>query len=431
MKVQLFNPPSHHYQGVHYRMNPPLGLPILSAVLRAAGHECEVVDLEALGVNPERLGQAWAAQRDRWPDVVGITALSSSARGARESIAALRSAGYDRPIMVGGPHATLAPEEPLAWGADLSVIGECEGNIVALCEAAITGEWFARGPVQGKPMPIEQIPAPDWTHHNPAPTAYGGNAPHIGQPEGIAMFSRGCPHNCVFCGNPVFGQSKKRFRPPAAIVEEMADLKRRHVKAVFVYDDEIVGTLLPDGWLAEVADGLQPLGLVWKTQGRCSERNITPAVMADLHRAGCRVVMWGVESFSQSVLDANRKGTSVADIWHSLRTAKQAGIANWVFSMVGLYGETDADAALTAAGLEQGYAEGLIDYRQTTVTTVMPGTELHKRAVAEGWYVPSPESGPQMNQVYTSTPWMTAERIGYWVRRYSEVCPVDYRGRAA
>src|SRR5512146_1186915 len=81
MKVQLFNPPVGYYQGHGYRMNPPLGLPILSAVLRQAGHECEVVDLEALGYTPRRLQEAWERQRDRWPDVVGFTALTASARG--------------------------------------------------------------------------------------------------------------------------------------------------------------------------------------------------------------------------------------------------------------------------------------------------------------------------------------------------------------
>ena len=33
MKVQLFNPPVHHYSGVHYKMNPPLSLPIIAAAV--------------------------------------------------------------------------------------------------------------------------------------------------------------------------------------------------------------------------------------------------------------------------------------------------------------------------------------------------------------------------------------------------------------
>lgn len=210
----------------------------------------------------------------------------------------------------------------------------------------------------------------------------------------------------------------------------MADLKRRHIRAVFVYDDELVGTRLPEGWLEEVSAGLAPLGLVWKTQGRCS-RHITPESMALLYQGGCRVVMWGVESFSQKVLDATRKGITVDDIWHTLRAAKAGGIQNWVFTQIGQYQETDEDARLTAEGLAKAYGEGLVDFRQTTITTILPATPLESLAKEQGWYVQPPESGPQMHQVYQSTPWLSAERIAYWQRRYSEVCPVDYRGKAA
>lgn len=409
--------------GIRYRMNPALGLPILSAVLRAAGHECEVIDLEAAGIGPDRLGAAFAAQRDKWPDVVGFTALTSSARGARESIAAIRKAGYGGKVIVGGPHATLAPEEALSWGADTVVVGECERNVVQALTTA--------GVVNGKPAPIDAIPAPDWSHHHPSPALYEGNAPHLGRPEGISMWSRGCPSACIFCGNPVFGGSRKRYRPVEAVAAEMADLQRRGVRSVFVYDDELIGSRLPAGWLADLEGRLAPLGLVWKTQGRCSARHVTPAVLQSVYRAGCRVVMWGVESFSQKVLDANKKGTTVDDIWTVLRASKAAGLKNWVFTMVGMYQETDEDAAMTAAALEQAYREGLIDYRQTTVCTVQPQTPLEGMAKEQGWFVQPPEAGPQMHQAYTSTPWMTKERIAYWLNRYAQACPVDYRGRAA
>ena len=63
MKVMLLNPPVFQYIGYQHRMNPPLGLPILAAVLRNAGHTAEVADLEALGVSPDRLRHVWAAQR--------------------------------------------------------------------------------------------------------------------------------------------------------------------------------------------------------------------------------------------------------------------------------------------------------------------------------------------------------------------------------
>jgi transcription elongation factor GreA len=176
----------------------------------------------------------------------------------------------------------------------------------------------------------------------------------------------------------VFGHQKIRYRPPANIEAEVRDLAQRGIKAMFVYDDELAGVKQPDGWMSEIADRIGPLGMVWKGQGRCSQKYITPELMADFYRAGCRVMMWGIESFSQKVLDAIKKGTTPDDIWHTLRVAKAAGIKNWAFTMIGNYGETLEDLAITADALGKAYREGLIDYRQTTVVTALPGTELER-----------------------------------------------------
>jgi radical SAM superfamily enzyme YgiQ (UPF0313 family) len=146
--------------------------------------------------------------------------------------------------------------------------------------------------------------------------------------------------------------------------------------------------------------------------------------MADMKRAGCEVIMWGVESFSQHVLDSVRKGIKVEDIWHTLRTAKAAGIKNWVFTMVGNYREGPEDIAITEAAMAEAYAEGLVDYRQTTVVTPMPGTELWDMAQEEGWLVAPPEGGAHMNQVYADTPWLTGQQIRDGINRIAAACPV-------
>jgi len=420
----LFNPPVFSWMGQHYDLNPALGLPILSAVLNRAGHPCEVVDLEARGRSPTDLADAFKGQRDRWPDWVGFTALTASARGAQESIAALRAVGFDRPIVVGGVHATLDPDSALDWGADLVVTGECEGNIVELLEGN------ARGIHAGKPLPMADIPAPDWAHHTPQPTLYGSNLPFLGKPEVITMFSRGCPHRCIMCGNPVFGKQRKRFRPVANILAELSDLKARGAHALFVYDDELIGTRHPVGWWDSLTDGMAPLGLLWKTQARCDPRYVTRPLLDAGYRAGLRILMWGVESFSQPVLTAMKKDTTPEGIWQSLRTCKEAGIENFVLTMIGNYRETEEDLALTARELGRGYREGLIDYRQTSVVTALPNTEFWDIQKREGWWVQPPEVGSQMNTAYLSTPWLSAERIDYWRRKFDEMCPVG-AGRPA
>ena len=91
-----------------------------------------------------------------------------------------------------------------------------------------------------------------------------------------------------------------------------------------------------------------------------------------MKRAGCELIMWGVESFSQNVLDNVKKNNTPADIWYSLELAKEAGIKNCVFTIIGSYKETDEDLAITAAALKKGYENRLIDYRQTFQAKIIP-----------------------------------------------------------
>lgn len=418
MKIQFFNPPVFHYSGIQYRMLPLLSLPTLTAWFNRRGHQAEAVDLEALGVSPEVFLEKFAAQRDRWPDVVGVTALDISKRGAREIVQAVRRAGFTGPIVMGGCHMTVHPQAGLDWGADLVVTGECEGNIIELIESG------ARGIHKGQPAPIEDIPAPDWPHFAPRLTSYESNIPRLLMPmPGISMWTRGCPYKCVFCSNIVFGGQPTRYRPPQNVEADMLALKAMHVQHVYVYDDEMVGTRLPDGWMRDIADRIAPLGFKWITQGRCSQRHITPELMADIKRAGCTTIFWGVESFSPRILKAIRKAITPDDIMHTLRVSRAAGIDNAVFTMVGNYQETDEDLEITARGLKAAYDEGLIQMRQTTICTPMPGTKLAEYAQAEGWYREPPEFGEQMLQ-HSPTPWLPAERANYWMQRFFDACPV-------
>jgi len=414
VRIQLFNPPVHHYSGVQYRMNPPLGLPIIAAVLEQSGHEAHIWDLEALGISPQRLGQSYEQQRGRWPDAVGFTCTTHNARGCKECTEVLRDVGYDGYIIVGGPHVSINEDTalvPLEWGADAVMVGECEEVITEVFE----GQWL--GVLNGVRMGIEYIPGPLWRNHHPQPTEYYGNMPRINFPEGIAMWSRGCPHDCIFCGNPVFHHQRIRMRPPERIYEDMSTLKELGVKTVFVYDDELVGAGYKQStWLRKTCERIAPLGLTWKCQGRCSQK-IDRATLQAMYNAGCRAVMWGIESFSERVLQAIHKGTTEDDIWHTLRLAHEVGIGNWGFFMVGNYRETGRDLAYTEKRIAQAAREGLLQWRQVTVCTPVPGAKLYDMAKEEGWLVEPPESGPQMNQTYASTPWLSEREIRHWKAR--------------
>src|SRR5512139_1115236 len=139
MKIQLLNPPVHHYTGRQYRMMPPISLPTLAALFARAGHYAEVIDLEALAVHPEQVEEKYRAQREAWPDIIGITAMTMTSRGAKDIIQALRRAGFDGQIIAGGIFPTENADTVLSWGADTVVLGECEGNVVSIFESGARG----------------------------------------------------------------------------------------------------------------------------------------------------------------------------------------------------------------------------------------------------------------------------------------------------
>ena len=417
MNIQLFCPPSFYYGDMQFKMLPTLGLPILASILNKSGHYTEVVDLEAIGVTPQRLRDAFLNQIDKWPDVIGFTGLNVGAIGIRDCIAVLRGIGFKGLIVVGGSFATHAPEKAILWGADLVVTGECEGNIVELLEGG------ARGIQAGKQAPIEDIPIPDWDHFRPDITSYHGNMGMLRPYPGISMWTRGCPYQCIFCSNNIFNHHPTRHRPPEIIEAEMLDLKKRGSKRIYVYDDELVGTKMPDGWMHEIAERICGMDFYMVTQGRCSKRFVTPELLKDVRRTGIQTIFWGVESFSQKVLDAMKKHLKVEDIWHTLRLSKEAGINNGIFVMIGNYLEDDSDVAITAAGLEMAYKEGLIDYRQSTICTVMEGTEFENIQKREGWFVEREFGGRDLRHT-VSTPWLSARRMEYWQAYMDQVCPV-------
>ena len=399
-------------------MLPVLNIAILAAVLNEADHEARAEDLDAGPITPNQLGEIFSKMIDI-PDVVGFTSLSVSARGAKDCIHAIRKAGYTGMIVVGGVHPTIKPYEALEWGADLVVTGECEGNIVELLEGGFVGIY------EGKPMPINEIPSPNWDLYTPG-INYPGQYRMLENKAASAMWSRGCPHKCIFCGSLVFNGQKTRYRSPEIVEREMRDIRDRGIKNVYVYDDEIIGVPQPDNWMREIADRIAPLKMKWIAQGRCSEKYATKEIFDDMYRSGCRMISWGIESFSENMQKNMKKNLTENDIWHTLQLSHEAGIKNNVYTILGGYKETVQDLAITAQALKKGSKKGWINYHQTFLCKPMPGTELEAIAEKESW---------EMNKDYfvgwtevpeQGTPWLTKAEILKWKNIISGVCNKIY-----
>jgi len=405
LKITLYNPPNWYYseQKDLGRIYPSLSLPLIAKVLKRAGHVVNVLDLEALACRPQDIipsGQ----------DIIGFNVILANKRGAYECIKQLREKGYKSLIVTGGNHATHAPQESLDAGADLVITGECEGNIVQLLETT--------GIQAGQGVAIEDIPIPDWDCHSPSIDTYKGHTKFLEKPA-VTMWTRGCPFSCIFCGNNIFGRRATKYRPVENITAEMQYLKDRWgFRSAYVYDDELIGTHHPEGWIDGLVERIGPMRYNLAAQGRCSERYITPGLMKRIKQIGVNVVFWGVESLCNETLKNINKKTTTDDIFHSLKVSKEAGIKNAVFFQVGNYRETEEQVQETYQNLNK--LKEYTDEFRVFITQVRDGTLLAEIAKAEGWYKPLPEGWRTQRETNLDTPWMKRERIEYWQAKYYE-----------
>jgi radical SAM superfamily enzyme YgiQ (UPF0313 family) len=412
MKITFYNPPVHYYSKKKtFNSAPLLGLPILTRLFRNAGHEANTVDMQRLCLMPDYL-------KPPYPDVIGFSSLTINQIGIKDCITTLKDNGYDGMIVVGGVYATMQPEQVIGWGADLVVTGECDGNVVELIESGATGIH------KGVCAPMKDIPTPDWDNHTPHVTDYNGMTRLIGPKPAVTMWTRSCPFHCIFCANVIFGHQPQRYRPIDNIVDEMIYLKEQGADKVFCFDDELVGSPKPVGWLKEIADRLEPMKLKLGAMCRCSKKYIDKDVLSDARRAGFITMMWGVESLNDKILKSVKRANTVDDIFYTLRLAKEAGIYNTILVQVGQYQETDEDAAITCDNIRRLTEEGVADAMRLFVTQIYEGSEMEEIAKREGWYKPDPTGWrSQMEVPGGGTPWMNKNRIKYWFNKYREVGP--------
>ena len=114
------------------QLQEPLGLLHLGAMLKAHGDAVQFFDLAVDAI--ERVDEALTDA-----DLVCMsssTVLFGRAGLVLDRIKAKRS---DLPVIIGGPHATLLPEEAVLRGFDAAAIGEGEYTIIDLVEAIQKG----------------------------------------------------------------------------------------------------------------------------------------------------------------------------------------------------------------------------------------------------------------------------------------------------
>src|SRR4051794_21055536 len=268
-------------------------------------------------------------------DLVGITAATPGAPHAYELAAAFRARGI--PVAMGGPHATLMPDE-VAQHVDFVVMGEAElqwPRVLADVErerryppgmTVLDEQTRAQVTVLPGGSRIYQCPTPaslvglPWARRD---LIRNGGWNKWWATRGAIIATRGCPHHCEYCTIPVLYPSAHhmRFRPVDEVAAEVAAVPD---KGIVFWDDNIGAN---PRYAKELFRAIAPLGKWWTSQ-------TTMASTRDeefLHLAaasGCKALFCGLESVNQRSLDqASKRHNQVADYHDLMRRAHAHGIA--------------------------------------------------------------------------------------------------------
>ncbi len=296
---------------------------------------------------------------NRHVDLVGITANTPAAPHAYGLAKQFRQRGVA--VVIGGPHATLLPEE-VAQHADAVVVGEGE-----LVWPQLLAD-FERGDLQriyrSNELPdLKQMPAPRWDLIQGR--AYG---------KGVTIASRGCPFACDYCTIPQMYQRRMRRRPVGELVDE---IRRMPGRALIFWDDNLAADR---AYAKELFAALAPLNRWWTSQ--CTaDVAFDDEFLSLAARSGCKALFLGFESISQASLNgANKRHNHAAEYhevirrFHAHRIAVQAGV---------VFGFDHDDRSIFRTTVELYRAAGL-DSATVSVLIPFPNTPIFRRLDAEG-----------------------------------------------
>ena len=397
LKIALVNP----IQLSRYPQ-PPMGLAQLAAVLEQKGYPASIIDANALRLTPEDVVSGVLDA-----DFVGLTAMTPTIGMALEIASKIKETNPELPIILGGAHATLLPEETLTTAPEIDIIvrGEGEETIIELLQALVKKQPLEKiagisyrkdGTVVSnklRPGYIEMDSLPYLAYHLLPWQKYKPHPPH-GRvlPFAAVITSRGCPYKCSYCSKPVFGK-KFRAQSPERVVAEITHLKKTFgIKEVAFYDDVFT---LDKKRAQAIADNIikQRLEIHWTCESRVNL--VDKELLLHMKQSGCYSIAYGIESGSPEILKALDKDIVMEQVEETIRITREAGLQTIGYFMIGSPGESPETIRQTIQ-----FAKTLkLDFAQFSVTTPFPGTSLYEMYKNGG----NDEVIPWHNFVYAGT----------------------------
>ena len=402
MKVLVTNPPwpgpgygaRSDVRWPHKRSDKFLEYPVylayVVAVLEKAGIEVGFIDAVVEELSIADFADAAAKTN---PDMVVIECSTPSIKYDLLTAKSLRERMSNVFIVLIGSHPTFFHREIIKENPAVDAIcrGEFDLTVKELAVSLSNGDKLDK--VKGityregqriqeneeRPLikNVDELPFPD---RRIVKSKYYRQGTFTGKECTTIVSSRGCPHRCVYCLWPktLYG-NKFRARSPENVVAEIENVVEDfHVDEIYFDDDSLA---LNRARILKICQLINQKNIKVKWIPQCRVDSMDEEVISAMKRAGCHYIRFGVESGSQKILDAMKKGTTLAQIERAFDLCRKAGIKTQAFFLFGVPGETNQTIKETIK-----FAKRLKpDSAQFAVVVPHPGTELYEICKSEDW----------------------------------------------
>ena len=397
LRVLLVNPPRFHeligknpaLVERHRGHNPPLGLLQLAGyVERHTSHRVEVLDAQPDGITYSQLERELAGRQF---DVLGVTAMTFTLTDVRYTCRVAKKVKPHVPVVLGGVHVHLYPNETIAWPeVDFLIQGEGEIAFADFLNKLRRPDLHAT--VDGL---VYTDPSGTVRNNGIAPST--DDLDQLGMPARekvdvrkytsllgrhdvvTTMFtSRGCPYRCTFCDRPNSPvTSGFRWRSAKNVADEMERCVDLGIREAFIYDDTF--TVRKDR-VYELCDEIRKrrIHLAWDV--RAHVNTVTRGMLRSMAEAGCDRIHFGVEVGNERMMRVIRKNHTIERVENAFRWAREAGLERLAYAIIGQQTEGAEDIRDTMTLVRRIDP----DYVLFTIFCPYPGTEIYAQGLERG-----------------------------------------------
>ncbi|MFH1045767.1 MAG: radical SAM protein [Candidatus Omnitrophota bacterium] len=375
----------------------PLSVLALAPFLLVKGFAVKIID--------QRINSRWKEELreslKRQPVCLGVSVMSGPQITYGLEISKIaKDLAPEIPVVWGGPHPTILPEQTLENPLiDIVVTSEGEESfselVAALAAQKDLGE--VKGIYYKKNAKAYFTGNRDFLDINTLP-----NLPYdlvdvnayilthvLGKRNLMVVPDRGCPRRCSFCSVPHFYRNKVRLATPDKLIGLIKSVKKLGVDIIDIGSEDFFSS---KERTADFCNLLIAEKLNVELRAECRVDFIAQAEEGFLElmkRAGFLALQIGAESGSDKILKLLNKGITVDQTLRANERLKAVGIAGLYSFMIGFPGETMEEVSQTVKlAIQLAESNPLARTYNLQTYKPFPGTDLYATSVKNGFHPP-------------------------------------------